>query len=32
MSEENIFSPEFIPFYVEEVRKYKLTPTEGLIY
>ncbi|PZM86413.1 hypothetical protein DLH72_01025 [Candidatus Gracilibacteria bacterium] len=32
MTEENIFSPEFIPFYVEEVRKYKLSPTEGLIY
>lgn len=32
MSEENIFCPEFIPFYIDEVRKYKLTPTEGLIY
>lgn len=32
MTEENIFCPEFIPFYVEEVRKYNLTPTEGLVY
>lgn len=32
MSENKIFSPEFIPFYVKEVRKYKLSPTEGLVY
>lgn len=27
-----IFTPEFIPYYIEEVEKYKLTPTEGLLY
>jgi len=27
-----IFSPEFIPFYLEEVERYKLTPLEWLVY
>ena len=29
---DKIFAPEFIPFYVDEVRRYKLSPTEGLVY
>lgn len=29
---ETIFTPEFIPYYIEEVDFYKLTPTEGLLY
>lgn len=29
---EQLFTPEFIPYYVEEVERYKLTPTEGLLY
>lgn len=33
MSQNNeIFSPEFIPYYIEEVEKYHLTPTEGILY
>lgn len=27
-----IFTPEFIPFYIDEVNAWDLTPTEGLVY
>lgn len=27
-----VYSPEFIPFYLSDVRKYKLSNTEGIIY
>lgn len=29
---EKIFTPEFIPYYIEEVEAFSLTPTEGLLY
>ena len=31
MSKE-IYQPEFIPYYVKDIKKYKLSPTEGLVY
>ena len=30
--QENIFTPEFIPYYIKEIQEHKLTPTEWLLY
>ncbi len=30
--EKNIYSPEFIPFYLDEVKRYKLTMLEWIVY
>lgn len=29
---KNIYSPEFIPYYIKEVKQYKLSPNEALCY
>lgn len=32
MTRKDLRSPEFIPYYIHDVKKYKLSPTEAIVY